>query len=107
MIRPNVPRCFAAAGLTVSLFAGAAPAADQSFRPEPGKSPPPEKAKAYQGQLAFVDHANRRGSLRSTGGELFHSTAPILTPRVLGYLFPVLKPGTNQELRTKNHELTT
>ena len=46
------------------------------FRPEAGKFPPLEKAKAYMGQLAFVDHANRRGSIRLTGGELFHSTAP-------------------------------
>ena len=46
------------------------------FRPEAGKFPPLEKAKAYDGQLMFVDHANRRGSLRVTGGELMHSTAP-------------------------------
>ena len=46
------------------------------FRPEAGKFPPLEKAKAYDGQLIFVDHANRRGSIRVTGGELFHSTAP-------------------------------
>ncbi len=48
----------------------------EPFRPEAGKFPPLEKAKAYQGQLVFVDHANRRGSIRVTGGELFHSTAP-------------------------------
>jgi hypothetical protein len=46
------------------------------FRPEAGKFPPTEKAKAYDGQLMFVDHANRRGSIRVTGGELMHSTAP-------------------------------
>ena len=46
------------------------------FRPEAGKFPPLEKAKAYDGQLMFVDHANRRGSIRVTGGELLHSTAP-------------------------------
>lgn len=28
------------------------------------------------GQLTFVDHANRRGSIRVSGGELFHSTPP-------------------------------
>ena len=50
--------------------------ASAPFRPEAGKFPPAEKAKAYSGQLAFVDHANRRGSLRVTGGELMHSTAP-------------------------------
>ena len=46
------------------------------FRPEAGKFPPLERAKAYMGQLAFVDHANRRGSIRVSGGELFHSTPP-------------------------------
>ncbi|MEO8268438.1 MAG: hypothetical protein ABI557_01885 [Aureliella sp.] len=46
------------------------------FRPEAGKFPPAEMAKAYTGQLVFVDHANRRGSIRMTGGELFHSTPP-------------------------------
>lgn len=50
--------------------------AAQVFRPEAGKFPPLEKAKAYMGQLAFVDHANRRGSIRMSGGELFHSTPP-------------------------------
>lgn len=34
------------------------------FRPEPGKFPPADKAKAYMGELVFVDHANRRGSIR-------------------------------------------
>jgi hypothetical protein len=60
----------------LSMLANAAIAADEPFRPELGKFPPLEKAKAYDGQLVFVDHANRRGSLRVTGGELFHSTAP-------------------------------
>ena len=50
--------------------------ATEVFRPEAGKFPPLEKAKAYMGQLAFVDHANRRGSIRVSGGELFHSTPP-------------------------------
>ena len=50
--------------------------ASAPFRPETGKFPPLEKAKAYDGQLMFVDHANRRGSLRVTGGELMHRTAP-------------------------------
>ena len=46
------------------------------YRPVAGKFPLSEQAKAYDGQLIFVDHANRRGSLRVTGGELMHSTAP-------------------------------
>lgn len=44
------------------------------FRPEPGKFPPLEKAHSYRGVLAFVDHANRRGSLRvETPGEFFRN----------------------------------
>ena len=34
------------------------------FRPESGKFPPLEKAASYRGELVFVDHANRRGSIR-------------------------------------------
>ncbi len=49
---------------------------NEPFRPVTGQFPPADQAKAYEGQLVFVDHANRRGSLRFTGGELFHSTAP-------------------------------
>ncbi|MCA8986853.1 MAG: hypothetical protein KDA78_04395 [Planctomycetaceae bacterium] len=38
--------------------------ADEPFRPSPGEFPPPELARAYRGELVFVDHVNRRGSLR-------------------------------------------
>jgi hypothetical protein len=38
--------------------------ADEPFRPEPGKFPPLAEAKSYRGELVFVDHVNRRGSLR-------------------------------------------
>jgi hypothetical protein len=49
-------------------------AVDEPFRPETGKFPPPEKAHTYRGVLAFVDHANRRGSLRvETPGEFFRN----------------------------------
>ena len=64
----------AIAGGNLSPFSTAA--AEEPFRPEVGKFPPSEKAVAYDGQLVFVDHVNRRGSIRFTGGELFHSTAP-------------------------------
>ena len=44
------------------------------FRPETGMFPPLEKAHSYRGVLAFVDHANRRGSLRvETPGEFFRN----------------------------------
>lgn len=46
----------------------------EPFRPEEGKFPPFEKAHSYRGVLAFVDHANRRGSLRvETPGEFFRN----------------------------------
>jgi hypothetical protein len=50
--------------------------APEVFRPEAGKFPPIEKAHTYQGELAFVDHANRRGSLRVQGPGIFRSTEP-------------------------------
>ena len=34
------------------------------FRPKAGEFPPLEKAYSYRGELVFVDHANRRGSIR-------------------------------------------
>jgi hypothetical protein len=49
--------------LVICLFADATEA-DERFRPEAGKFPPADKAESYMGQLTFVDHANRRGSLR-------------------------------------------
>lgn len=51
--------------LLALFFVGHIAAADdEPFRPEPGKFPPIQEAKAYRGELVFVDHVNRRGSLR-------------------------------------------
>ncbi|MHC4879500.1 MAG: hypothetical protein ACYTGL_23850 [Planctomycetota bacterium] len=50
--------------LGVSLLACTARAEGEPFRPETGKFPPLEKAHSYRGELVFVDHANRRGSIR-------------------------------------------
>ncbi|MEZ5299814.1 MAG: hypothetical protein R3F11_03975 [Verrucomicrobiales bacterium] len=50
--------------LAIAASALAAAGGDDPFRPEPGKFPPLDKAKAYRGELVFVDHVNRRGSLR-------------------------------------------
>lgn len=36
----------------------------EPYRPTPGVFPVPAEAKAYRGELVFVDHVNRRGSLR-------------------------------------------
>jgi hypothetical protein len=46
------------------------------FRPEAGKFPPIEKAHTYRGELVFVDHANRRGSLRVLGVGVFRRNDP-------------------------------
>jgi hypothetical protein len=54
----------------------AAPAADEPFRPEAGKFPPLEKAHSYRGELVFVDHANRRGSIRVQGNGVFRRNDP-------------------------------
>ena len=49
---------------------------EEPYRPEPGKFPPIEKAHAYRGELIFVDHANRRGSIRIDGNGRFRFAAP-------------------------------
>jgi hypothetical protein len=51
-------------------------AAEEPFRPEAGKFPPLEKAHSYRGELVFVDHANRRGSLRVAGAGTYFRNAP-------------------------------
>jgi hypothetical protein len=47
------------------------------YRPEPGKFPDLEKAHSYRGELVFVDHVNRRGSVRVQGaGGTYFRNAP-------------------------------
>ena len=46
------------------------------FRPEAGKFPPLEKAHSYRGELVFLDHANRRGSIRVQGDGMFFRNDP-------------------------------
>ena len=48
----------------------------EHFRPEPGKFPALEKALSYRGELVFVDHANRRGSLRVAGAGTYFRNPP-------------------------------
>ena len=48
----------------------------EPFRPEMGKFPPLEKAHAYRGELVFVDHVNRRGSLRVEATGRFNNNPP-------------------------------
>jgi glutathione S-transferase len=58
------------------LVLGSAFAADEPFRPEAGKFPPLEKALSYRGELVFVDHATRRGSIRVQGAGTYFRNAP-------------------------------
>ena len=60
----------------LSGFVASAISADEPFRPESGKFPPLEKAHSYRGELVFVDHANRRGSLRVEGEGVFRRNDP-------------------------------
>ncbi len=63
----------AAFGCALTTFTSAA---DEPFRPEAGKFPALEKAHSYRGELVFVDHANRRGSLRVQGTGTFRRNDP-------------------------------
>jgi hypothetical protein len=65
-------------GLSLSSFTNAAApvAADEPYRPEAGKFPALEKAHSYRGELVFVDHANRRGSLRIQAAGTYFRNAP-------------------------------
>ena len=62
--------------LTLGLPLRAASDADETFRPQAGKFPPLEKAHSYRGELVFVDHANRRGSIRLQGSGMFFRNDP-------------------------------
>ena len=74
MTRSRTSGWLTALCLSLSLIAGAALAADEPFRPEAGAFPPLEKSRSYRGVLAFVDYANRRGSLRvESTGEFFRN----------------------------------
>ena len=76
MISQKTPtsRDWLALCLIATLCATATALADEPFRPEAGKFPPLEKSRSYRGVLAFVDHTNRRGSLRvESTGEFFRN----------------------------------
>ncbi len=74
MTRFHNPSWLTAFCFGMSLITSAALAADEPFRPEAGKFPPSEKSRSYQGVLSFVDHVNRRGSLRvESTGEFFRN----------------------------------
>ena len=66
-----------ACSLVIQAIAAAdEPEAEASYRPEAGKFPPLEKAHSYRGELVFVDHANRRGSIRIEGSGMFFRNDP-------------------------------
>ena len=46
------------------------------YRPQSGKFPELSKAHTYRGELVFVDHVNRRGSLRVLGVGVFRRNDP-------------------------------
>lgn len=62
--------------LIVTLSAMVTALAEEPFRPEAGVFPPLEKAHSYRGELIFVDHANRRGSIRVQGEGMFFRNDP-------------------------------
>ncbi len=62
--------------LGMSLTAGSVNAQDEPFRPVAGEFPSLEEALSYRGELVFVDHANRRGSLRIQGQGTYFRNAP-------------------------------
>ena len=67
---------FSSAFIFGSTVLGSVVEEGDPFRPEKGKFPPIEKAHSYKGELTFVDHANRRGSLRIDGDGRFRFAAP-------------------------------
>src|SRR5882757_6242775 len=49
---------------------------EKPYRPEAGKFPALDQSLAYRGELVFVDHANRRGSIRVQGSGMFFRNDP-------------------------------
>ena len=72
----NFSRWVAALHLIVFILVSNAIAQEKPFRPEAGKFPPLEKAHSYRGELIFVDHANRRGSIRVQGAGMYFRNKP-------------------------------
>jgi hypothetical protein len=62
--------------ILAAVSASAAESKEKPFRPKVGEFPPLEKAHSYKGELTFVDHANRRGSMRIDGDGRFRFAAP-------------------------------
>lgn len=63
-------------GASFLVLGSRAVAADEPYRPEAGKFPDLARAHSYRGELVFVDHANRRGSIRVQSTGIFRFSAP-------------------------------
>ena len=73
-IKLNLARFAAVLHLVFFILVSNARSEEDPYRPETGKFPPIEKAHSYRGELVFVDHANRRGSIRIQGeGKYFRN----------------------------------
>jgi len=64
-----IRRAFFLVMLTIAVSPASAA---EPFRPSPGTFPPIDQATPYRGELVFVDHVNRRGSLRLHVDGHFH-----------------------------------
>ncbi|OUU44169.1 MAG: hypothetical protein CBC16_01975 [Verrucomicrobia bacterium TMED56] len=74
LLKLNLARWAAVLHLVLFILVSNARSDEDPFRPETGKFPPLEKAHSYRGELVFVDHANRRGSIRIQGeGKYFRN----------------------------------
>lgn len=67
--------CFLLAAWCLVSVVGASEG-EKPYRPEAGKFPALDQSLAYRGELVFVDHANRRGSLRVQGSGMFFRNDP-------------------------------
>ena len=83
ILNPNLPpafrftlRHYLLSSLLLLLLKSTAITADEPFRPQAGKFPPLENAHTYRGELVFVDHPNRRGSIRLQGSGMFFRNDP-------------------------------
>lgn len=68
--------CLVLAAWCLLSVVDAASEGDKPYRPEAGKFPALDQSLAYRGELVFVDHANRRGSLRLQGSGMFFRNDP-------------------------------
>ena len=74
LLKLNLARWAAVLQLVLLILVSNARSEEEPFRPETGKFPPIEKAHSYRGELVFMDHANRRGSIRIQGeGKYFRN----------------------------------